>query len=149
MEIPGPDAGVILHIPETEVPHALSQTVNVQAVEGIAVISGFHERYGVFFHFLFQFREVPLFIIGIGHAHYIMDILPVLDGRCHIPKAAFIERQAAEGSIPTLICNEQLILCARHFMAREEAPVVDQDEACRAFFCFIDVYLICIFLPIL
>ena len=91
MEIPGPDAGVILHILETEVPHALSQTVNIQAVEGIAVISGFHERNGVFVHFLFQFRQVPLFVVGIGHPHYIMDILPVLDGGRHIPEAAFFQ----------------------------------------------------------
>ena len=91
MEIPGPDAGVILHIPEAEISHALSQTVNIQAVEGIAVISGFHERYGVFVHFLFQFRQVPLFVVGISHAHHIMDILPVLDGGRHIPEAAFFQ----------------------------------------------------------
>lgn len=91
MEIPGLDTGVILHIPEAEISHALSQAVNIQAVESIAVIGGFHERNSVFVHFLFQFREVPLFVVGIGHPHYIMDILPVLDGGRHIPEAAFFQ----------------------------------------------------------
>jgi len=101
MEIPGPDTGVILHIPEAEISHALSQAVNIQAVKSIAVIGGFHERNGVFVYFLLHLGKIPFRMVPYRVTFCIKRFISPLNNRSYVPESALIQMLPFKCGIPT------------------------------------------------